>query len=78
MSTISALNSGILGIQRGMDGLRRDAAEIASANTHQADSPRDMAAPLVSMIENKAQVAISAQVVKAIDETLGSLLDVMA
>ena len=87
-------NSAMLGMQRGMEGLQRNAAEIAGANVNVQNSPlggenvnnpmrtpeaaRDFATPLVEQIQNVNQVQSSAQVMQTEDRVLGSLLDVMA
>ena len=78
MSSIPALSSGVMGIQRGLDGLNRDAAQIASAAQFKNEASADLAQPLTHLILDKLQVAASAKVVKAADETLGTLLDVLA
>lgn len=78
MSSIPALSSGVMGIQRGLDGLNRDAAQIASAAQFKNEAPADLAQPLTHLILDKLQVAASAKVVKTAGETLGTLLDVLA
>ena len=78
MSAITALNSGIVGIQRGFNSARGHAAQIASADTMKSDSPTDLADPLVGLIGDRLQVQASAKVVKAIDQMLGSLIDISA
>ena len=78
MSSITALNSGITGIQRGFNSARGHAAQIASASAMRADSPTDLADPLVGLISDRLQVQASAKVVKAIDQMLGSLIDIRA
>ena len=78
MNSLSPLNSAYLGIQRGLDGLKKDAAEIASARNLSSDKPTDVLSPLVHLIQDRTQVAISAKVIKAVDAALGSLLDVKA
>lgn len=78
MSGIPALSSGVMGIQKGLDGLDRDAAQIANARQLQKDSTADLAKPLTNLTLDKLQVAVSAKVVKTADETLGTLLDVLA
>lgn len=78
MSTVSALSSGVLGIQRGLEGLQRDASKIASAEQLKKDSPESVAEPLVHLIQDKQQVQASARVVKAVDDTIGTLLDTFA
>lgn len=76
MSSITALNSGILGIQRGFNSARSHAAQIASADTMRGTT--DLADPLVSMVGDRLQVEASAKVVQTIDEMLGTLIDIRA
>ncbi|MEW5757791.1 MAG: flagellar biosynthesis protein FlgE [Pseudomonadota bacterium] len=92
MSGISALGSGLAGIQTGLKRLREDAHDIATANIkerpHDAGGPTDtppaghdltdLARPLVGLIEDRTQVAVSAQVIKTADEVLGTLIDIKA
>lgn len=76
MASIGPIENAMQGVQRGMQGLNKAASEIASAGTHQADSPAHVARPMVEMIEHRTQVQVSAKAVRLIDEALGSLLDV--
>ena len=78
MSSIPALSSGVMGIQKGLDGLNRDAAQIASAAQFKNEESADLAKPLTNLILDKLQVAASAKVVKTAGDTLGTLLDVLA
>ncbi|MDX5332634.1 MAG: hypothetical protein LPK58_01105 [Gammaproteobacteria bacterium] len=82
MATISPVaGNALLGIQRGMNGLRENAAEIASAERLNGTPPagtRDVAAPLVESRANARQVEASVKVLAAEDRLLGSLLDVRA
>ena len=78
MSSIPALSSGVMGIQRGLDGLSRDAAQIASAAQLKNEASADLVKPLTNLILDKLQVAASAKVVKAASDTVGTLLDVLA
>ncbi|VAX03980.1 hypothetical protein MNBD_GAMMA20-1107 [hydrothermal vent metagenome] len=68
---IPALQTGIAGINTALDGMRRNATEIASNTTNPADTAR----ALVDLRTHQHQVEASAKVVKAADEMLGSLLD---
>ncbi len=70
--------AGLLGVQRGAEGLSRNAAEIASAGQMNGSAARDISQPLVEQTQNLEQVQASAKVVKAGDLMVGSLLDVMA
>lgn len=76
MSTIPALQSGISGVQSGMQNLNRNAAKIASADAIQ--SGVDLTEPLVNMMLDKQQVEASAKVVEASSSMIGSLLDIKA
>lgn len=92
VSGISALNSGLNGIHTGMKRLKEDAHEIAKANIQDrppaaagttATPPAgqglaDIARPLVGLMEDRTQVAISAKVIETADEVLGTLLDIKA
>lgn len=78
MSGIPALSSGVMGIQKGLDGLNRDAAEIASAKQLKTEASADLTKPLTNLMIDKLQVAASAKVVKTAGDTLGTLLDVLA
>ena len=78
MGDIPAVQSAMLGIQRGMNGLRKNASQIASADQMASSQPDSAARPLVEMIENRTQVQASAKALQRIDEALGSILDVKA
>ncbi len=79
MGVLSVQNSALQGIQRGLDGMRQNAAEIASADQlNQAGQETDLVGALVGMTENKVQVQASAKVVSALDEVVGTLIDTRA
>lgn len=78
MSGISGINSSLQGIQRGMQGLAKNAAEIASKDFMEAQGPEGLARVAVDMIENKTQVQASAKALQIIQETIGSILDIKA
>lgn len=78
MAGIAALHYGMLGIDRGLDGMRRSAAQIASADQMNGERPAELAGPLVELQANSIQVQASTQVVKAVDEIVGTLFDDMA
>lgn len=77
MSTISAFQYGILGIQRGLQALKGDAAKIASKDAMESSQAGDakLIEPLVNLTQHKLQVAASAKVITSVDEAIGSLLD---
>ena len=72
------LNSAISGIHKGFDSLQSNASQIASKATFEGDNPQSLATSLVGLKTSELQIAASVQVVKTIDETLGTLLDVKA
>lgn len=78
----NTLAIGVQGIQDGMVGMDNAARKIARGGV---DGPQGLAEGAGSLIEPivdlklyERSVEASAQVVKAADETLGTLLDVMA
>lgn len=74
MTTISAYQSGLTGIQKGIQSLNQNAAKIASANTSEAAT--DITTPIVGMIRDKHQIEASAKVIEASNSMLGTLLDI--
>ncbi len=76
---ISPTSSNALnGINRGLEGLRQNAAEIAGANKTRNESPADLAEPLVGTLQNTSQVQASVKVLSAENRLIGTLLDVVA
>ena len=73
--SISALQSGLSGIQQGYSSMKQNAHEIANGN---GGKGQDIANSMVGLIQDRNQVAANAEVVKSVDDTIGSLLDVMA
>ena len=78
----NTLSIGIQGIQDGMVGMENAARKIARGG---ADGPQGTAEgagslvePIVDLKIYERSVEASAQVVKTADETLGTLLDIMA
>ncbi len=68
-------STSLTGIQQGYSNLKQDAQQIAS---NQGTVNQNTEKALVGLIQDRNQVAASVEVVKAADETIGSLLDVMA
>lgn len=62
----------VAGLRRGMDGLDRDAAEIASASK---GDDANITTSLVDSKINKLQVEANASVIRTLDDVLGSLFD---
>lgn len=77
MNVDSVASLGLIGIQKGMQGART-AADIAGAEQSAASSPTGVAVSLLALKVAEQQVAVSAKVVASADETIGSLIDVLA
>lgn len=79
---VSILQTGLIGVQRGMQGLQKAAGEIASASHFNSESSEKPAKDIVeSLIEAKVssrQVEASVKAIQAGEEAIGSILDVMA
>jgi len=76
-TTFTGLSAGLAGIQRGLSSLNDAAQRVASGD------PKDtraapLAAALVDALEAQIQTEASANVVRRIDETLGTLIDIRA
>lgn len=78
----NALSTGIQGIQDGMLGMESAARKIARGGIDgpkgTSDGAGGLLEPIVDLKLYERSVEASAQVVKTADETLGTLLDVMA
>ena len=70
--------AGISGIQTGLDNLRKDAEKIAQATTKREEDSTDLTQALVDLNTDRHQIEASVKVVKAVDEVLGTLLDLRA
>ncbi len=78
MSGISALQNSVLGIQRGLQGAKKNAAEIASASQFNANSPKDLAQSMVELKMNSLQVKASAKALEITSDTIGSIINIKA
>ena len=79
MGVLSVQSEAVQGIQRGMDGLRKNASEIASADQlNKAGQGSNLEGSLLDLEQNKVQAQASAKVVSAIDEVVGSIIDIRA
>ncbi len=83
MKIHSALNSAMAGIQKGITGLQRNAATIASAQSVNSADPAAHVQPkvavwqpLVELQQQRLQVEASAQALAITHETLGTLIDI--
>ncbi len=72
----SVYNTASMGIQRGMQGLDRNAAQVAS--TSQLQGKSDPGQALVESKIDSTAVRANAKVLAAADDTIGTLLNVMA
>lgn len=79
MSILSVKGNATLGIQQGLDGMRKNAAQIAGSDQlNKAGKQTDLAGSLIELKENQVQVQASAKVVSEVDKALGTLLDTRA
>lgn len=76
------LNTGIQGIQDGVQGMENAARKIARGGADgpagSAESGNGLLEPIIDLRLYERSVEASAQVVKTADETLGTLLDIRA
>jgi hypothetical protein len=68
----------IRGIQRGLDGLRRTADDIAGQPVQRSTRSRDMARSMVELQQHQQQVAANTRTLKAAYDMIGSIIDVKA
>jgi hypothetical protein len=76
-TTFTGLSAGLAGIQRGLTQLNDAAQRIASGSVD-GTSPAPLAGALVDALEAQIQTEASANVVRRIDEVLGTLIDIRA
>ena len=79
MNVSSAMSSGLLGINRGIDGVQKAASDIAGAGktaTPEEATGRDVNEALGDLVVEKNAVAASTKVVQSAEETLGTLINV--
>jgi hypothetical protein len=70
----SSLTAALSGLQVGINRARSASGEVARLTT-ESDTVRDTVRPLLAMQQAETEVAVSTQVVKAADETLGQFID---
>lgn len=78
MNTVPALNTGLLGIRRSLQGLQNNSSTIASAGQLSSAEPGSLTGAMVGLVENRLQAQASARVVQTVSDTLGTLLDTTA
>ena len=77
-SFLSALESARAGMQRGLRGITANAQKIAHASVDKDGHIADLSDALVQSLVHKAQVQLSARVLRGVDQTLGTLINVKA
>ena len=70
--------TGLAGIQKGLDNLKRDANNIAQTVSQGSQNTTDLAKSMVDLKHDQNQVEASGKVVKAVDDVLGTLIDINA
>lgn len=77
MDVLSVFNSGVQGLHRAEESLRRNSDTVAKV-TARLDRSEDLNTTLVEAQNAVRQAEASVQVVQAADEMLGTLLDTRA
>ena len=72
------LNSAVMGIQRGFEGMQNNASDIARATTTNVDSAKSITESLIDLRVNQHQVSASVEAFKTVDDMIGTLLDIKA
>lgn len=75
MKIDSATSLASIGIQRGMEGARRNAEKIAAADQLNNKHPGATVEALVDLKQNQLQVSASARLLSVIDDMIGTLID---
>ena len=79
MTVTPITSTALQGIQRGLQGMRRNAAEIASPLQKSATFPtKDSVRAMVELHQNAHQITASVAAFSAADQMIGSLLDIKA
>jgi flagellar hook-associated protein FlgK len=80
MDVGSVVNQGLIGMQRSQNEIAKSAQQIASAGTTERNNPakKDLVEPLINLKVQTHVFNASAKVVKAADETIGTLLNIKA
>jgi flagellar hook-associated protein FlgK len=80
MDVGSVVNQGLIGMQKSQSSMLQSAQQIAQAGTTQRDNPQanDVVEPLINIKAQSQVFDSSAKVVRAADETIGTLLDIKA
>lgn len=73
MNNISAFQSGIAGVQNGIQGAAQNVSQIARADQL---STEQLTQALVQLDANRQQVEAAAKVIQTSNDMIGSLLDI--
>ena len=68
-------NTALAGIQAGLNGLQKNASQIASKSTMEGNSTQPLVESLVDLKANVQQVSASVKLLEVNDQLIGSLLD---
>ena len=71
----SVINTGLLGVQQGLERASQDARRVVDAFS--PNSTEDPIGPIVDLAQDQRQVAASAKIIKVGDELVGSILDII-
>ncbi|MET0049889.1 MAG: hypothetical protein ABW095_02280 [Candidatus Thiodiazotropha sp.] len=75
MGINSITGPALQGIQKGLQGMRRVASEIASAQQVQQSNPKDLSRSMVEMKQQANLVKAQVKTLKTADDVLGTLFD---
>lgn len=75
MAINSIMGPSVLGIQRGLQGMRRVASEIAGATQSPQTKPTDLSRAMVEMKQHANQTKASVKALQTADDMLGTLFD---
>jgi hypothetical protein len=79
MAINSITGTAIQGIQRGIQGLRRNAAEIASPqHMNSTTTNKDLTRSLVELHQNELYTTINLKTLRTADQVIGTILDIKA
>ena len=78
MKVDSVAAQGLLGVQKGIQGMRDSATRIASAEQASSTDSNSVTEALVTLKQHEMQVAASTKVIAQANQTIGTLIDVLA
>ncbi|CAK0743243.1 conserved hypothetical protein [Gammaproteobacteria bacterium] len=76
MNTINTYHVASHGIQQGMQEIARNFAQLASSK--QLEGKSDSIQPIIESQINRASIKANVKVLAAVDDTIGTLLDITA